>query len=169
MTMKLSIRLGNFLQLFMLCLAIVIAFIADHIFPFLISTIIFWYFSHCLTHYIVGSIFKIRFSYYFITTSSIKKLRGFKSISKYFYTLGIKIDWEKSKSGKIGFVVMFISGALASILCPFLIVLIAYVRSFKFESITLSALWILNTMFTLYFSSKVGDIHKAKRALKSDF
>lgn len=62
---------------------------------------------------------------------------------------------------------MFISGALVSMLSPFLIAWITYVRGFKFESTILSMLWILNAAFTLYFSFKVGDIQKAKRALKS--
>jgi len=165
MKARISLKMGNLLQILAICLGLLIALKADRIYFFLLSSAILWYFSHCLAHYIVGTIVGVRFKGYFITTSSIKKLKGFE-MSKHFYTLGIKIDWKKSKAGKLGFALMFSSGAIASMFSPFLTVLIAYLRDFKFESTVLALVWILNAIFTIYFSPKVGDFRKAIEILE---
>ncbi|MFX0062053.1 MAG: hypothetical protein ACFFC7_07680 [Candidatus Hermodarchaeota archaeon] len=59
---------------------------------------------------------------------------------------------------------MFSFGAIASMTTPYLSVLIAYLSGFTLEALVLGVIWTLNALFTIYFSSKAGDFHKAFKA-----
>jgi len=167
---KISLLIGNAVSIGMLILAIEIAKHAYALpdIPRILVLIICWftmlYFSHCLSHYIVGRLLGIKFRYYFLSSSMLAKA-GIPIISrllsvKAFLTLKLA---EKPKGWR-GFA-MFIAGPIASMLSPLIIVAIAFSYD-RFASAILLALTIGNCTFTGYFSYKHGCIRKGLNALR---
>ena len=125
-----------------------------------------WFFSHDLAHHLVGKIFGIRFSYYYIGRSSITKLRipVISEVLAKIPVLGIKIDSTSlaevapSRRG-----LMHASGAVSSMILPWIVVSTVY----RLEPFWVGALFTLltigNMIFTFYFSSRVGDLYRARR------
>jgi len=136
----------------------------------LVAWFCFWFFSHCLTHFIVGKIIGVRFLYYFIGRSGLTKL-NLPIISfhaRIFPVLGIKIDKASFNSvSPKKQAVVFASGALASMISPITIMVYAIMYLEMWIGFFTTFVTIGNIVFTLIFSSKVGDIFKAKRALNS--
>jgi len=136
----------------------------------LVAWFCFWFFSHCLTHFIVGKILGVRFLYYFIGRSSLTKLNLpiISSLARTFPVLGIKID--NTSFGSISpkkQAMVFASGALASMISPITIMVYAMIYLETWIGFFMSLITVGNIVFTLIFSAKVGDIFKAKRALNS--
>ena len=120
------------------------------------------YFSHCLSHYVVGRLLGIKFRYYFFSKSMLSKVPIISKLfsAKVFLTLKL----AERPRGWRGFA-MFIAGPLASMFFPLLIVAIAYgydIRSAEF----LMAITMFNVIFTGYFSFKHGCIRKALDCLR---
>jgi hypothetical protein len=135
----------------------------------IISWLCFWYFPHCLAHYIAGRILGIKFQYYFVGTSSLIKmgLPLVTPIIRAIPVLGIKIDKASTLNiSRYRMAIMYSSGVLASMLCP----LIPFIYSLIYldylaKSFT-GVLTFSNIIFTIYFSFKVGDFSKAMKALR---
>ena len=132
----------------------------------LFSWFCFWNFSHRLAHFIVGKLLGIRFLYYFIGRSSLVKLKFpiITSLIKPIPVLGIKIDKSSLKNtSRYGRSITYASGALASMLSPLIPFFYALIYTEQLIAILIGILTIGNIIFTLYFSSKVGDFYKAKK------
>jgi len=160
---------GNTISAVFIVVAIVLAFEAQHIdnpYRFvllLISWFAMLYFSHCLTHYIVGRILGVEFSHYFLSKSMLAKA-GIPVVSRLFSVkvfLTLKI---KRRAGKKAMFAMFLSGALASMFTPLVVVYIAFGFDKQLATILL-LLSLFNICFTGYFSYKHGCIRKALNSL----
>ncbi len=123
-----------------------------------------WFFSHDLAHHIVGSLGGIKFRYYFLGRSAIRKLKlpFLPSLMNRIPILVLKIDSKSMVQASVGARRwMHASGAIVSIILPWLIIP---------ESFTLGSLWGMlfvalvlgNDIFTLYFSPKTGDLYRAR-------
>ncbi|ADB57102.1 hypothetical protein [Archaeoglobus profundus] len=122
------------------------------------------YFPHCLAHYIVGRFLGVEFSHYTISKSMLSKV-GIPIISKLFSARIFLTLRIKKRAGKRAMFAMFLAGPLASMLCPLVVVYIAY--SYDRVSATLLAiLTIFNILFAGYFSCKHGCIRKALNSLR---
>jgi hypothetical protein len=76
--------------------------------------------------------------------------------------LGLKIDMSSLKSISQNKVrAMYASGAVSSMFLPWLVVPAGYAISLP-VGILLTLLTVANDVFTLYFSVRVGDLHKAR-------
>jgi len=76
--------------------------------------------------------------------------------------LGLKIDKSSLNSISPNNVrAMYASGAVSSMLLPWVVVPTGYAISFP-VGILLTILTLANDVFTLYFSPQVGDIHHAR-------
>lgn len=135
----------------------------------MISFITLWFFPHCLAHYIVGRVFGIRFRYYFVGRSAIRKLNLplVTGLAGRLPILGIRIEHRTlKKATPAGRFMMFSAGALASSLLPFLPVLFLFMK-FPFHGSGFILLALINLGFTLYFSPKVGDIRRGLDLLRN--
>lgn len=137
----------------------------------LISWFCFWYFPHCLAHYIVGKILGIKFLYYFVGRSSLTKMNLplVTSILKVVPVLGIKIDKKSSSNiSRRKMAAMYASGVLASMLCPLIPFIYSLTQLDHLAIIFVGVLSFGNIAFTTYFSSKVGDFSKAFKTLRKE-
>jgi len=76
--------------------------------------------------------------------------------------LGLKIDKNTLESVSPNKArIMYASGAISSMLLPFLVLPTAYVISIP-VGIVFTLLTLANSLFTIYFSSHVGDLHRAR-------
>ena len=131
-----------------------------------VSWMCFWFFPHCLTHYIVGRIVGIRFSHYVIADSAIEKLDI--PVASWLVSaipvLGIRVR-EIGFDGvsPTGRKAMFYSGTFASIFFPLIVVFYAVAYTSTLLTVLVAALTLGNGVFTLYFSPKCGDIDRSRR------
>ena len=122
-----------------------------------------WFFSHDLAHHIVGRIVGVGFRYYFLGRSSISKLRLpiISELSRNFLVLGLKIDTSRLRSiSKRRLAAMYASGAVSSMFLPLLVLPTAYTVDIL-VGLLLTLLTGANILFTVYFSVRVGDLHRA--------
>lgn len=130
----------------------------------LVAWFCFWFFSHDLAHHIVGRIVGVSFRYYFLGRSAITKmsLPFASNLLRVVPVLGLKIDKSSLNSISPNSVrAMYASGAVSSMLLPWLVVPTGYAISLP-VGILLTTLTIANDVFTLYFSPQVGDIHQVR-------
>ncbi len=169
--MMMSIRTGNAISITFIAVAIILSNLSRYLEnPFrLIVLITCWflmlYFTHCLSHYIVGTLMGVKFSHYFLSKSMLSK-SGIPFVSAIFSKkifLTIKI---KKKAGRKAMFFMFLAGPLSSMFSPLLVFYIAY--SFdRFSAFVILLIIILNAIFTGYNSYRYGCIRKAMDSLKS--
>lgn len=168
---RLSLAQGSSLCVFgvLVGLALLVAAPRVRLFPvnalFLLAAwFCLWFFSHDLAHHIVGRIVGVGFRYYFLGRSATMKL-GLPMVSKsirFVPVLGLKIDKSTLRSISQNKVrAMYASGAVSSMFLPWLAIPVGFVVSLP-VGILLTILTIANDVFTLYFSFRVGDLHKAR-------
>jgi len=125
----------------------------------------FWFFIHDLMHHAVGKMFGIRFQYYFLGRSAIRKLNLplVSSLMRRVPVFVLKVD-RSSLSGasprKRRW--MYASGAVASMGLPWIIVPSSFSLGPYWVGVFFVMLVLGNTLFTLYFSPKTGDLYRAK-------
>ncbi len=126
-----------------------------------------WFFPHTLAHYITGTVLGIRFRYYFVGKSSLRKISGPLSlIADRVPVLGIKVDrMSLSRVSPTSRLIMFSSGAIASSILPYIPSITLYYVDELWGTLLLF-LATLNTVFTIYFSPKVGDIRRGLDSLR---
>lgn len=110
----------------------------------------------------------VRFSHYYLGRSDILKLKGIvpASLKQMLIVLGLKIDRNRSRASKAGFAAMYLAGPLASMLTPFTVPMTILLKdSTNIAGLLLLLISIINLVFTLWFSPKVGCISKARRYL----
>ena len=167
---KIKIVYGNIVSIIFVAVAVYLSKVAS-IFPFLLRVLISlfcWYamlyFTHCISHYIVGYILGVKFSHYFISKSMLSKAK-IPLLSTLFSRkvfLGLKI---KRKSSNFRMFLMFLAGPLASMFSPLVIVFNIYSYD-KLIGFLLLILTMGNIIFTGYYSYKFGCIRKALNSLK---
>lgn len=132
---RFSIRLGTALELFGVFLGFLILSITN-ILPYsmvslvllLIAWFCFWFFSHCLAHFVVGKILGIDFRFYFVGKSNILKLNlpVVSWLASRILVLGIKINHKSFQHvPKKRRAAMFASGTIASMTSPLISVIYA--------------------------------------------
>ena len=131
----------------------------------LVSWAILWFFTHDLAHLIVGLLAGVRFSHYYLGLSNIVRLGVIpNSLKLVMVALGLKIERGESRAGRAGFVAMYVGGPIASMVAPFFVpAIILAGDASSIAGLILLALSLLNLGFTLWFSPKVGCIHKARK------
>lgn len=175
-----SLKTGHLIEVSGITLGISTLYISNifelyylKIFFLSISWFCFLYFTHCLTHYIVGYILKIKFKYYFIGeanfVSHLSKKDDQNNILKKLPVLGVKIDRQSLIQVKpIYRMIMFQSGALASMIFPLIVPIYSMKNSSILISIPFFIISIMNIAFDMYYSPKIGDFKKAKKWLIYD-
>jgi hypothetical protein len=167
---RIPLHLGNAVSVLLIAIAITLAKYA-YIFPKIVRLpilVVCWfimlYFTHCLSHYIVGRLLGVKFGYYFLSSSMLAKA-DIPLISKLFSRkvfLTLKIT-ERSTSCRM--FLMFLAGPLASMLSPLIIAMIAL--SYDSSAFyVLLLMTIANAIFTGYYSYKFGCIRKGINALR---
>jgi len=130
---------------------------------YFLSWICLVFFPHCLAHYIVGRLVGVRFSHYAIGKSSITKL-GLPLVSSFASALPLltlKIERRSLRSVSHGArAVMFASGATASMILPFLVVVVSFEHLPLALSLALVLISVANLGFDLYYSPRAGDISR---------
>ena len=125
-----------------------------------------WFFSHDLAHHITGQLVGIKFRYYYLGKSAIRKLNLpiTPQLINRIPVLVLKVDHEslrqatpRSQSA------MFASGAIVSIILPWLIIPASFSLG-PILGLLFLALVVGNDLFTLYFSPKTGDLYRARKA-----
>jgi hypothetical protein len=125
-----------------------------------------WFFSHDLTHHVVGRFVGVSFRYYFLGRSSITKLSlPFASnLLRVVPVLGLKIDKSSLNSISPNKVrAMYASGATSSMLLPWIVIPSGFAIGLP-VGILITILTMVNVAFTLYFSPRVGDLYHARMA-----
>jgi len=134
---------------------------------YLISWVCLVFFPHCLAHFAVGRLVGVRFTYYTLDKSSITKLRLpiISSVSSMIPLLTLKIDRGSLRSVSPGArAVMFASGAVVSMILPFLAVVASIGRLPVIWSVALFLISVANVCFDLYYSPRAGDLSRIKCA-----
>ena len=125
-----------------------------------------WFFSHDLAHHITGQLVGIKFRYYYLGKSAIRKLNLpiIPQLMNRIPVLVLKVDRESLKHATArSRRTMYASGAIVSMILPWLII----PESFSLGptlGLLFLALVIGNDVFTLYFSPKTGDLYRARKA-----
>ena len=124
----------------------------------------FWFFSHDLAHHVVGRIFGVGFRYYFFGRSTITKLNLpiASNLLKVVSVLGLKTDKSSLKTvSPNGLRMMYASGAVFSMFLPWVVIPAGFSIG-RPVGILITLLTLANVGFTLYFSTRVGDLHHAR-------
>jgi hypothetical protein len=162
--------LGNGLEIIGVLVAILLVVVApdiDDILLRFLAYLLSWgclvFFPHCLAHFITGRLVGVRFTHYLVSRSPITKLKLpiISEVMSKVPLLGLKIDRRSLKSASRGArAVMFASGAAASMILPFFVVVASLGRLPTISSGVLLLLSIGNLAFDLYYSPKAGDISR---------
>jgi len=130
----------------------------------LVAWFCLWFFSHDLAHHVVGRIVGVGFRYYFLGRPAITKLKlpVVSGLSGKVPVLGLKIDMSSLGSVSSARVrAMYVSGAVFSMFLPLLVLPTAYTVNSIVE-VVFTLLTLANILFTVYFSSRVGDLYRAQ-------
>jgi hypothetical protein len=157
--------LGILLAVYLMVLAADASGIYVRFFLYLISWGCLIFFPHCLMHYLVGSIVGVRFKFYYLGKSGVSKL-GLPLLARLAArvpVLAVKVDRRSLRSVTPGRrAVMFASGAVASMILPFIVVVASLPRLPLSLTLAILFLSVANLAFDLYYSPKAGDISRAK-------
>ena len=124
-----------------------------------------WFFPHDLAHHIVGKIVGIRFQYYYLGKSPIRKLKLplVSQVMRMLPVLGLKID--KGSLANVSSRArrwMHASGAIASMTIPWIIVPSSLTVKPYWVGIFITLLVSGYVLFTIYFSFKTSDLYRAR-------
>ncbi len=128
----------------------------------------FWFFSHDLAHHITGQLVGIRFRYYYLGKSAIRKLNLpiIPQLMNRIPVLVLKVDHESLRQATPrSRIAMFSSGPIVSIVLPSLIIPASFSLG-PILGLLFLALVVGNDLFTLYFSPKTGDLYRARKAVE---
>ena len=132
-----------------------------------VAFLMFWYFPHSLSHYIVGRLLGIRFNHYYLHVSGMSRIdNSFLAwTGKLMPMLGVKADRISLRSATPDRrAAMFAAGVTVSMIAPVICIYTAFAIGAPHIGLLLTAVLVGNGLFTVYFSGKVGDISKAAKA-----
>jgi len=134
-----------------------------------IAWFLLWFFTHDLLHLIIGYTLGIKFNNFYIGISNLVNALKIKpSYRLLFIALGIKID-KSIKVSNLRYAIMYISGALASMIFPFYIpIYLVISNGLSIDVILFLSISILNLIIDLIMSSKHGCIRKGIKVLSKD-
>jgi len=174
---RISIWLGNLIEIAGIVFGFLFIYFTNsslhpvlNIILLLAAWFCFWFFSHCLTHFVVGKILGVNFLFYFVGRSSVVKLNlpAVSSLARRIPVLGIKVDDVSLQIvAPNKWAIMFASGAVASMISPLISAVYAILHLPAWIGVFISVLTIGNIILTLVFSSKVGDLWKARKSLQA--
>lgn len=163
---KLRLPVGHAVTISGTALGLALLYLATHAVPplrfvlTLSSFFALWYFPHTLSHFIVGRLLGINFSYYFLGKTGLRRLIKFVGRIP-IPVLGIRINrdsfdgvarWRKR--------IMFLSGVFASMFLPVLCLVVPQPYPYN---MVISLIVFGNMGFTFPTSYLVGDVWKARR------
>jgi hypothetical protein len=132
---------------------------------YLISMGCLIFFPHCLTHFVVGSLMGVHFKHYSLSRSPVERL-GIPFISNLaskLPVLSIRIDRTSfSAVSRKARAAMFASGALCSMILPFVSVVWSLNELPVSLNLLLFMLCLGNLLFDVYYSPKSGDFSRIK-------
>jgi hypothetical protein len=159
--------LGILLAVYFMVLATDASIIYVRFFLYLISWGCLIFFPHCLMHYLVGSVVGVRFKFYYLGRSGVSKL-GLPLLGRLAECVpvfAVKADRRSLSSVTPSRrAVMFASGAVASMILPFIVVVASLPHLPLSLTVALLLLSVANLAFDLYYSPRAGDISRAKAA-----
>lgn len=172
--LKIPLLLGNVVEILGLVFAvylIVMASIATQVILrfllYLVSCACLVFFPHGLSHYVVGRFVGIRFRYYYLGKSAVRKLKLplVSNVASKVPILTLKIDQGTLLSASPQRrVATLAAGAIASMLLPFISFVASLGRLPVEFSAALFLICVLNLLFDMFYSPKAGDIARAKAA-----
>ncbi len=176
MPKRISLLIGNLIEVTGILLGICLIALAPgiRVIPltfllYLVAWFCLLFFPHSLTHYIVGRLLGVKFRYYSFGKSSVSKLQlGFlKRFASRLAVLTLKVDQTSLRSVTPSRrTVMFSSGAVASMVLPFLAVTASFGHLPLSLSVFILLISVANLAFDLYYSPKAGDISRAISSAK---
>lgn len=132
---------------------------------YLISVSCLIFFPHCLAHFVVGSLMGVHFKHYSLSRSAIARL-GIPFISDLasrMPLLSIRIDRASfSTLSRQARAAMFASGALCSMILPFVSVVWSLNKLPISFSLVLLTICLGNLLFDVYYSPKSGDFSRIR-------
>jgi hypothetical protein len=167
---RIPLLLGNAIEILGIAVAISVIVVAPDIsslplrfLTYLFAWVCLLFFPHCLSHYVTGRLVGVRFTHYLVSNSPVAKL-GLPVISRVtakIPMLGVRADQRSLKLVSRGVrVVMFTSGAAASMIFPFFAAVASLGRLPSLLSGLLLLLSVGNVAFDLYYSPRAGDISR---------
>lgn len=172
MLIKLSVPRGNAIELLGLASGVAILFFVPPLPGELLlwSWTAFWYFPHCLTHYVVGTVLGMKFTHYVVGKSNLTEFdgRAMCEIAGLLPTLGLRIDkMHESKVHPARRAAMYASGAVSSMFLPMIPTFASISRATPMVSVLLLFATLGNLALTLYSSPKIGDFARAMKTLRN--
>jgi hypothetical protein len=129
-----------------------------------ITFLLFWYFPHSLSHYLIGRLLGIKFNHYYLHVSGMSRIdNSFLAwTGRLMPMLGVKADRHSLRSATPNRrAAMYASGVTVSMITPVICIYTAFAIAAPYIGLLLTAVLVGNGLFTVYFSGKVGDIAKA--------
>jgi hypothetical protein len=126
-----------------------------------------WFFPHCITHFIIGRLVGIRFRNYFLGQTHLVKVLPprLRPLLARMPVLGIRVEKTSLEAARPrARYAMFASGAMASMLLPFLVPLYLLLVGETSAAGILLVISLANLLFTAALSPRVGDLYKARRS-----
>lgn len=173
---KIPLVLGNGIEVMGILVAISLVVVAPDInsvllkfLAYLVSWTCLVFFPHCLAHFVTGRLVGVRFTHYLVSRSPVAKLKLpiISEVMSKIPILGLKIDRRSLKSvSRSARAVMFASGAAASMILPFFVVVASLGRLPSTSSGVLLLLSIANLVLDLYYSPKAGDLSRIQSGLQ---
>ncbi len=132
-----------------------------------VTFLLFWYFPHSLSHFIVGRLLGIQFNHYYLHVSGMSRINNsfLAWTGRLMPMLGVKADrisLHRATPGRRA--AMFASGVTVSMIAPVICIYKAFAIGAPYIGLLLTAVLVGNGLFTVYFSGKVGDISKAAKS-----
>lgn len=169
---KVPVILGNTFEILGTLFAFYLIFTAPTVpgtllrfFIYLVSWGFLVFFPHGIAHYFVGRVVGVRFSYYFMGKSSATKLKlpVLGTFLSWFPVPTLRIERASFRSvSHRGRTAMFASGAIASMVMPFFAAAGSIGQLPTWLTAVLFLISVVNLVFDLYYSPRVGDLHRAK-------
>jgi hypothetical protein len=130
---------------------------------YLLSWACLLFFPHCLAHFVTGRLAGVRFTHYLLSKSPVARLEVpiISAVASKIPVLGLKVDQKSLASVSRGArAVMFVSGAAASMIFPFMVVVASFGRLPGILNGGLLLLSTANLAFDSYYSPRAGDISR---------
>lgn len=160
---------GILFALYLIVMAPEVTLVPLKLILYLVAWVCLLFFPHSLAHYAVGKLVGVRFRYYSFGKSSVYKLRIplLSIIASRSPVFTLRVDRGSLQSlSRGGRIAMFSSGAVASMVLPFLVAFASFRDLPMVFSIFLLLLSAANLVFDSYFSPKAGDVSRAISAAK---
>lgn len=135
---------------------------------FVVIQFLLTYFSHCPAHYVVGSIFGIRFRKLLLGKSALRKSSSslLRLIGKYAFTFVLIVDKDSlARASPNGRRAMFLAGVTASTAFPFVVTFYSLLWGSLLDGVATTLFAISYLLFDGFYSPRAGDVYRARRSI----